>query len=170
MKRFASIIVLTAVAFAAPVVRGQNRVPASCSAEIRGALAVALDHSLRVAKDLPDFGLVARQGAIYILSSVWENECLIDKSVLPRSASETYVLVSPEELADLARQRGDGVAYVRAGGVRPGTEEVRLWLGVAMQQVPGDKRPLLCCCGGEVVIKRMGDGWEFSQWKDILCA
>ena len=171
MKPFASIIVLAAVAFVVPVARGQNRAPEPCSAQIRDALAIALDHSLRVAKDLPDRGLVVqRPGTIYVLSSLWENECFVDKSVLPTSVGETYVLVSLEELSDFARQRGDGVAYVRAGGVRVSNEEVRLWLGVAMQPVPGDGRPLLCCCGGEVVLRRAADGWEFFQWKNILCA
>jgi hypothetical protein len=171
MKLLAMIITSVLAVAVAPTSQAQNGGAQICAADIRAAVAAALEHSLEAAKDLPDLGVLAHErGTIYVLEYVSENDCLLDRTVLPTSATQIYVLVGREQLSKLAARTKDGVSYVRAGDVHIGGGEGRFWLGVSIQRAPGDQRPLVCCCGGLVVLRRVASQWEFQEWKNIMCA
>lgn len=170
MKLLACILVSATLCLATSLARAQKQNPEACPPEVQDVLAAALTHALEDAKDLPDLGfIVQKQRTVYVLNYLWENECVIDQAVLPRS-TEPYVLVSREKLSDLAREQGEDVAYVRAGDVQIGEEEGQLSLGVSIQQVPGEEQPLQCCCGGKLMLRRSGNVWRFVEWRNIVCA
>jgi hypothetical protein len=171
MKLLAVIIASGVAAAIALVSQAQDRSAQICGADIQGAVAAALKHSLEDAVDLPDLGIVSHEhGMVYVLDYLSENNCLLDKTVLPASTTRMYVLASREQLVELARQHEDGIAYVRAGDVQVGNEESWFWLGVSMQPAPGDHRLLVCCCGGMVVLRRSANQWVFQEWKNKMCA
>jgi len=70
----------------------------------------------------------------------------------------------------LAQRKGDGVRYVRAVEVRLREGEAAIMLGVALRLTPGDQRGLTCCCGGEMVLRRVSANWQFVEWRNVLCA
>ena len=141
-----------------------------CSHDVQSLFAKALRHALVEAKDLPDFSLVHQSNSVYILDYLWGNDCIVNKNVLPASSEADYVLVSRNDLIDLASQLQTDIAYIRGGEANLSEERASISLGAAIELAPGEQRGLLCCCGGSIEFVRLNGLWEFRQWGPIYCA
>jgi hypothetical protein len=131
---------------------------------------VAFKHALVDARDLPDLPIVEQHRPVSVLDHLWGTECLVEEAVLPTSDGQSYALASREEARELAGQRRETVALVRAGGVRFLEDEVSVWLGAFLQPAPEDERGLICCCEGEMFLRRVAGAWIFVRWGDVFCA
>jgi hypothetical protein len=141
-----------------------------CASEIQDLVARSLQHALVDAQDMPSIGDARLHESTYILNYLWENECLIDASAIPRSSEYPLVLVSREELEDLAAKSTEFIAYVRGGEARVAEDQASISLGVSLQLPPGDQAGLLCCCGGRMDLSRTNDEWEFVRWGPVFCS
>ena len=143
----------------------------SCSLDITRSVALGLDHALEDARDLPDYGfLTDGRETIYVSSYLWENDCVVDDSVLPETSDQNFVLMSQQDLTELAARRRSDIVHVDAGDVRILGGEIRLWVRVAIQPYADSGLGLECCCGGEMVFRRNDVGWEFAEWAVTVCA
>jgi hypothetical protein len=155
----------------------------NCSAEVREALHTALQYSVadvpidytatsmdRKSPVIPDYNVLPRDGATLVRTYLDDPKCILDSSVLPKSANRAFVLVDDEHLRRRARHSANGVTYVRAMRVRFSDDEVIVYLGTALRLPPGDKRGLLCCCAGDMVLRRVDGTWRFVEWRNIECA
>jgi hypothetical protein len=181
MKRIASIGTSVALLLCACSSWAQDA--QTCSVEVREALLAALRFGVadvpvdyaperidgRVAA-IPDYNVLPPVGPILVRIYLDEPKCVLDTSVLPRSARRAFVLVDDEDLARRARQRENGVTYVSAYSVRLSNDEVVVRLSTALRLPPGDTRGLTCCCGGEMVLRRVDRKWQFIEWRNIMCA
>ncbi len=180
IARIALLIALTGAT--APSSWAQSDVQ-RCSGETRQVLAAALQYAVGDVPDdysaeridpkspvIADYGILRRNGKIYIRDSVDNPSCRVDKSVLPRSTHVTFTLVGADQLREVARPYTDGIAYVRAIEMRVSGDEAEILLGVALQLAPGDSRGLTCCCGGRMVLRRVSGKWMFEEWRSVLCA
>jgi len=184
MKLVARIVLSSALLLAAGASWAQSAGrPQRCSNEIREVVTAALQYGLGdvpqdYAQDridlkspvIPDYGILRHNGMIYIRDYLDAPECIVDESVLPRSATATFVLVDDEQIRELAQRNGEAVRYVRALEVRFLGEEAGIGLGVALRSAPGDARGLTCCCGGEMVLRRDTGRWRFVAWRNVFCA
>ncbi len=116
------------------------------------------------------YAVLPLAGPILVRMYLDEPKCVLDTSILPTSAFRTFVLVDDEDLGHRASQREDGVTYVSASNVRFDDDRVVLWLRTALRLPPGDRRGLMCCCGGEMVLRRVNGEWRFVEWRSIACA
>src|SRR5262245_55543182 len=95
-----------------------------CSVEVREALSTALRYSVaEVPADhapermdskspaIPDYNVLPRAGPILVRIYMDDPSCMLDPSVLPRSANRAFLLVDDKQLQRRARGHGDGVAY-----------------------------------------------------------
>jgi len=97
--------------------------------------------------------------------------CTVGAAVLPSSTGVTLRLVSEAELDELARQHdARAIMYVAADSVRFGEGEAEIRLGVAIRLAPGEARAVTCCCGGEMVLRRVSGKWAFERWRNVYCA
>lgn len=144
--------------------------PAVCSEDIQALVSAALKHSLVEARDLPDLLLIEQHDPVYILNHLWENDCLLDSEVLPDISEGGYVLVTSEELLELAVAAGSDIAYLHSGNARLAQSEASLSLRVRIQQPPGRERRLLCCCGGPIEFALIDGVWRYRRWGPILCS
>ena len=119
---------------------------------------------------VPDYGILRNDGRIYVRNYVDDPRCILDVAVLPRSANTTFTLVDDDQLRELAERDGDGVTYVRATEVRFRDGEVGISLGVALRPASRNERGLVCCCGGEMVLRRVSRQWAFVEWRNVFCA
>ena len=153
-----------------------------CSGEVRDALLAALrlgvgDMALDYPSEgidghvsaIPDYAVLPPTGPILVRMYLDEPRCVLDTSILPTSALRTFVLVDDEDLGRRAAQRENGVTYVSASNVRFNDDQVVVWLRTALRLPPGDARGL-CCCGGEMVLRRVNGEWRFVEWRNIICA
>jgi hypothetical protein len=107
---------------------------------------------------------------VYVLDYLWDNDCIVDENVLPASGEANYVLVSRNELTELASQLQVDIAYVRGGEAYLSEEIASMSIGAAIELAPGEQRGLLCCCGGSIQFARVNGSWTFRQWGPIYCA
>jgi hypothetical protein len=184
MRRIAGIGTVAALLLCACSSWAQDATgPQVCSAAVREALLTALRFSVAdVPVDyaperidgrlpaIPDYNILPRVGPILVRVYLDEPKCVLDTSVLPRSARRSFVLVDDEDLGRRAGERENGVTYVSANRVRLGNDEVVVWLSAALRLPPGDTRGRTCCCGGEMVLRRINGKWQFIEWRDIVCA
>jgi hypothetical protein len=154
-----------------------------CSAAIRDALLIALRYSVadvpidyaptvidRRSPAIPDYNVLPSAGPILVRANLDDPNCILEASVLPKPANRTFLLVDDEHIRRRARRHENGVTYVSAYRVRFGADEVIVSLGTALRLAPGDKRGLVCCCGGEMVLRRVDGEWLFIEWRNITCA
>jgi hypothetical protein len=155
----------------------------TCSADVREALHTALQYSIadipvdyttttldRKSPAIPDYNVLPHDGPILFRTYLDDPKCIIDSSVLPKSAKRAFVLVDDEHLLRRARRSANGVTYVRAMRVRFSDDELNVYLGTALRLPPGDKRSLLCCCAGDMVLRRVDGTWHFVEWRNVECA
>ena len=184
MKLIARIVLFAALAGTAPLARAQGPEGLlACSGETEQALAAALQYGLgnvpvgyvtdRIdvkSPVVPDYGILANNGQIYVRNYVDNPRCIINASVLPRSADVAFTIVDEDQLRELAERDGEGIAYVRALEVRFRESEVGIQLGVALRPASKNVRGVTCCCGGEMVLRRVAGEWMFVEWRYVFCA
>jgi hypothetical protein len=184
MRLIASIGMLLALGLCGRCSWAQDAVGSqNCTADVREALHTALQYSVAdvlidytttvmdpKSPAIPDHIVLPRAGAILVRTYLDDPRCIFDSSVLPKSANRAFVLVDDEHLLRRARRSANGVTYVRAMRVRFSDDEVIVYLGTALRLRPGDKRGLLCCCAGDMVLRRVDGTWRFIEWRNIQCA
>jgi hypothetical protein len=171
MTHLTKVVVLLVVTLAASTLRAQPVAgPEICSSEVAGVMAAALKHALVDARDLPDLLIVERRDPVYVSNYLWGTECLVEDTVLPTSNSRNYVLLGRDEARVLANQRGEAVVFARAGEVKFVEGEASVWVGASLQPPEGDERGLVCCCGGQMFLRREAGVWVFARWGMVGCA
>jgi hypothetical protein len=171
MTHLANVVVLLVATLVASTVRAQPITGAeTCSMEVATVMAAALKHALVDVRDLPDLSLVEQHDPVYVLNYLWGTECVVEDTVLPKSNRRTYVLFSRDEARVLANQRGQSVAFARAGEVKFAEAEASVFVGAAVQPPEGEERGLTCCCGGQMFLRREAGVWVFARWGMVGCA
>jgi hypothetical protein len=184
MRVIVHIVLWATLAGSAPVAWGQTPERLQvCSGDTEQALAAALQYGLGdvpvgyVAERIdlkspvvPDYGILINNGQIYVRNIVDDPRCTIDASVRPRSANVAFTIVNEDQIRELAERDGEGIAYVRALEVRFRDSEVGIHLGVALRPASENVRGLTCCCGGEMVLRRVSREWVFVEWRNVFCA
>ena len=168
LPRVAVFLFVTLAAFTARAQPAAD--PESCSIEVSAVMAAALKHALVDARDLPDLLLVEQRDPVYVLDHLGGTDCVVEDTVLPTSNGRTYVLLSRDEARVLANQRGESVAFARAGEVAFAGEAASLFVGASIRLPEGDERSLTCCCGGQMFLRREAGVWVFVRWGMKFCA
>jgi hypothetical protein len=152
-----------------------------CTVEVREAVRTALQYGVadvsvapelidRKSPAIPDYNVLPTTGPILVRTYLDDPKCVLDSSALPTSANKAFVLVDDEHLLGRARDHENGVAYVSAYRVRFRENEAVVSLSTALRLPLGDKRGLACCCGGEMVLRRIDGRWVFVEWQNVMCA
>jgi hypothetical protein len=171
VKRLASLIAVLGASTMAVAVRAQPSVdPAPCESEGMAVVAAALKHALADVRDLPDLLLVEQNDQVYVSDYLWGSECLMTDGILPTSSRRTYTLLGRDEAQNLANDRGEPVAFARAGDLTIVEEEASVWVGAFLQPAQGDERKLTCCCGAQMFLRRDAGAWAFVRWGMRICA
>jgi len=157
--------------------------PGSCSGDVTEAIAAALRFGLadagidrseeRIDLNVPtivEVHIAVREQHLYVLDFVSEMNCRVALGVLPQPRDIRFSLVSDSELGELAAELDEnGVPYVRIQSVRFEEGTVGVRVGVAIRPSPRETRPLLCCCGGEMMLSRVAGEWQFQRWQNVFC-
>ena len=157
--------------------------PGSCSGEVTEAIAAALRVGLadagidrseeRIDLNAPtivEAHFAVREQHLYVLDFVSEMNCRVALGVLPQPRDIRFSLISDSELGELAAEIDEsGLPYVRIQSVRFEQGTVGVRVGVAIQPSPRETQPLLCCCGGEMLLSRVPGEWQFQRWQNVYC-
>jgi hypothetical protein len=165
VTHLAKVLVLLFLTLVAPAVRAQPVADAEpCSTEVAAVVAAALKHALVDARDLPDLLLVEGLDLVYVSNYLQGTECVVEDAVLPTSSTRTYVLLSRDEARMLANQRGEHIVLARAGEVEFADGDASVIVGAILRLPEGDERDVLCCCGGQMFLRREAGIWVFARW------
>jgi hypothetical protein len=137
---------------------------------VTAVVAAALKHALVDVRDHPALNIVEQHDPVYISDYLGGSECLVGDEVLPTSSSRTYALLGWDEARELANQHGEPIVFAQAGEVNVVEGEASVWVGASLRLADGDERGVLCCCSGQMFLRRNAGAWEFVRWGMRLCA
>lgn len=148
---------------------GDNRM---CHPDINGVVADVLHQSLNpgnLTGQLPDHNLASQYGFTFLFDEIEDNRCKINDLLLSGLAKEKFRLVNKRQLNSEARKYGGKIVYMRIDSVEIDRDVASIWVGASINFSPKKRVGLLCCCSGQMNLKRSVEGWVFHEWGLLVC-
>lgn len=141
-----------------------------CHSDVSQVIADTLHQAIdKEEAQIPDYGFASRYGFAYLLNHVDENRCRINEEMLTEAIREKFTLVKKTQLGSRARSHGGKLTYMVVESVEIDTDVAHVWVGAQTHFAGNKKLGSLCCCSGEMTLKRFGDEWIFQEWSNRIC-
>jgi len=129
-----------------------------------------LAHTLVEAKDLPDIGMLPKDGPIIVQSDIPGQKATIDSRALPSIKGRKLVLMTRKEIQDKADRDDATLTYVEIDSIVVEGTVAKVSVGTNMAIPTNSHLAKLCCCTGLAIFNLVKDSWIFGNWSETVCA
>jgi hypothetical protein len=127
-------------------------------------------HTLLEAKDLPDIGVLPKQGNIIVRQEIGRQKLEVDPRSLPKVRGVSFVLMPKDQIQDRANREHDTFTYVVLSSLDIDGPTAKVAVGTDMAIPENSGIGKLCCCIGTAEFKLIRQAWVFIKWTGIICS